>query len=216
MNSSTAIGHGNPPAMKNGVRTGTTTVGFIVKDAVILAADKRATEGFYIATGKAMKILKITDRIWSTIAGSVADAQYLIDLMAAQAHLFELQTGRSITVNTVVKILAGELFRHKAKGMYEVQHIIGGVDDEGPKLFDVGGDGSIIKEDCTSTGSGLRFSYGVLEDGYKEGMSIEEGIELAKKAIFSAISRDVFTGTGADVFIITKDGTEHKFFKPNE
>ncbi len=198
------------------LRTGTTTLGMVVDGAVILAADKRATEGFFIASKTADKIHEISKSIAMTIAGSVADAQYLIDLMRAEARLYELQNGKKPPVNTIVKILANELFRAQYPAPYEVQHIVGGVDNEGPKLYDVGGDGSILKESYTSTGSGSLYAYGVLEDGYKEGLSVEEGVELAKKAVKAAISRDLFTGNGLDVFIITKDGIEKKSFDPRK
>jgi proteasome beta subunit len=201
---------------QNQLHTGTTTLGMVVIDAVILAADKRATAGFYIASKAADKIHAISKSIAMTIAGSVADAQYLIDLMHAEARLFELQHGRSPPVNTVVKMLSNELYRAKYPSPYEVQHIVGGVDAEGPKLYDVGGDGSILKETYTSTGSGSLYAYGVLEDGFKEGMSIAKGIELATKAVRSAISRDIFTGNGLDVFVITKDGIEKKSFDPRK
>nr|MDO8112139.1 proteasome subunit beta [Candidatus Sigynarchaeota archaeon] len=194
------------------LHTGTTTVGIVVKNAVILGADKRATEGFYVASKTADKIHKVSSNVAMTIAGSVADAQYLIDLMAAESKLYELQNGRKIAVNTVVKILANELYRAKYPMPYEVQHIVGGVDGEGPKIYDVGGDGSILKETYTSTGSGSLYAYGVLEDEYKEGLTIEEGVNLVKKAVKAAISRDIFTGNGIDIFIITKDKIEKKSF----
>ncbi|NMC07058.1 MAG: proteasome subunit beta [Candidatus Lokiarchaeota archaeon] len=200
----------------NELHTGTTTLGMVVKDAVILAADKRATAGFFIASKTADKIHPVARSIAMTIAGSVADAQYLIDLMSAEARLYELRTGKQPPVNTIVKILANELYRAKYPMPYEVQHVVGGVDAEGPKLYDVGGDGSILKESYTSTGSGSVYAYGVLEDGYKEGMSVEGGIELAVKAVRAAISRDIFTGNGLDVFIITKEGIERKSFNPNK
>jgi len=197
---------------KNILHAGTTTIGIVVNDAVILAADHRATEGFLVASKTAQKIHKVNKNIAMTIAGSVADAQYLIDLMVAEATLYELEHSRPPYVNTIVKILANELFRSKYPMPYEVQHIVGGVDAEGPKLYDVGGDGSILKETYTSTGSGSLYAYGVLEDRYKEGMSIEEGVELVKTAVRAAISRDLFTGNGVSVFIITKDGIERREF----
>ncbi len=201
---------------QHALHTGTTTLGMVVKDAVILAADKRATAGFYIASKTADKIHAVSESIAMSIAGSVADAQFLIDLMRAEAKLYELQNGKKPPVNTIVKILSGELYRSKYPSPYEVQHVVGGVDHEGPKLYDVGGDGSILKETYTSTGSGSLYAYGVLEDGYKEGLNIEEGVELAKKAVKAAISRDIFTGNGLDVFIITKNGIEKLSFDPRK
>ncbi|HME52244.1 MAG TPA: proteasome subunit beta [Candidatus Lokiarchaeia archaeon] len=197
---------------KDNLHTGTTTVGIVVQDAVILGADHRATEGFFVASKTAQKIHQVNKNIAMTIAGSVADAQYLVDLMAAEAKLYELEHSRPPYVNTIVKILANELFRMRRSLPYEVQHIVGGVDAEGPKLYDVGGDGSIIKETFTSTGSGSLYAYGVLEDRYKDSMSIEEGVELVKTAVRAAISRDLFTGNGVSIFVITKDGIQQFSF----
>jgi len=211
MDVSNANPAGAPRSKQHALRTGTTTLGMVVREGVILAADKRATEGAFIASKTADKIHPISKSIAMTIAGSVADAQYLIDLMNAEARLYELKNGKMAPVNTIVKILANELYRSKYPVPYEVQHIVGGVDDEGPKLYDVGGDGSILKETCTSTGSGSLYAYGVLEDGYKEGMSIEEGVELAKKAVKASISRDIFSGNGIDLFVITKEGIEKRW-----
>nr|MDO8117510.1 proteasome subunit beta [Candidatus Sigynarchaeota archaeon] len=196
------------------LHSGTTTVGIVVQDAVILGADKRATMEYYVASKTAEKIQKIRDHIFGTIAGSVADAQYLMDFIRVRADLYEMERGRKIPVNTLVKMLSQKLFGAKYPMPYEVHHIIGGVDHEGPKLYDVYGDGSIGIEKFTSTGSGSLFAFGVLEAGYKDGMTIEEGVELVRSAVDAAISRDIFSGNGIDMVIIKKDSFEMKNFKP--
>jgi proteasome beta subunit len=84
-----------PPAE---LKTGTTTVGLIAKDSVVLASDQRATMGYLIASKTAKKIYKITDQIGATIAGSVADAQSIMDLLRAEAKLFEIQRGRPMVL----------------------------------------------------------------------------------------------------------------------
>ena len=72
---------------KNILKTGTTTVGILCKDGIVLAADRRATMGNIIADKKAKKIHAITDNIAVTIAGTVSDAQLLIKLIQAEARL---------------------------------------------------------------------------------------------------------------------------------
>ena len=201
-------------ALNRTVKTGTTTVGIMVKDAVILGADKRATMGYLVASKTAEKIQKISEHIAGTIAGGVADAQYLMDYLATRVRLYEMRHGKRMAVNTLVKILARELFSAKYPIPYHVQHIIGGVDGDGPKLYDVGGDGSILKEEYASTGSGSVFAYGVLEDGFKPGMDVEAGIDLVRKAVGAAISRDIASGNGIDVVIITRDRFERQYFDP--
>ncbi len=211
-----AMNNINTRGRKTELHSGTTTVGIVVKDAVILGADKRATMDFYIASKTAEKIQKIRDHIFGTIAGSVADAQYLMDFMRVRADLYEMERARKVPVNTLVKMLSQKLYGAKYPSPYEVHHIIGGVDNEGPKIYDVYGDGSIGIEKFTSTGSGSVFAFGVLEAGYKEGMTIEEGVNLVRSAVDSAISRDIFSGNGIDIVIIKKDSFETRNFKPKE
>ncbi|GAG68457.1 unnamed protein product [marine sediment metagenome] len=66
---------------QNVIKTGTTTVGLICKDAVILGTDRRASMAYYIASKTAKKLHKIQNHLFMTIAGSVADAQYLVELV---------------------------------------------------------------------------------------------------------------------------------------
>ena len=200
----------------NRLKTGTTTLGMVVKDAVILAADKRTTMGNYVANKTSDKIHKIDEHIGVTEAGSAADGQNMVDFMKSQAKLFKLRHGRHIPVNSLVKLLSGKLYGAKYPMPYYVAHVVGGVDADGPKVYDIGGIGSILKEKFTSTGSGSRYVYGVLEDGYKDDMNIEEGVTLARKAVKAAISRDIFSGNGIDIVVITRDKYETHSFDPTE
>ena len=75
--------------------SGTTTVGLVCKDAVVLGTDRRATMAYFIASKIAKKLHKIQEHLWMTIAGSVADAQYLIDVIRAQSTIYQLQKGHT-------------------------------------------------------------------------------------------------------------------------
>ncbi|OLS14536.1 MAG: proteasome endopeptidase complex subunit beta [Promethearchaeota archaeon CR_4] len=190
------------------LKTGTTTCGLKVAGGVVLAADKRATMGNFIANRQAQKVNRLLDHIWMTIAGGVADAQYLIDIMRAEAQLFEMKRKRKIPVKALSHMLANMLFRNK-QSPYEVGLIMGGyTDDEGPALFDLDALGSILPEDFTSVGSGSPFCIGVLETNWKPNLTPEAGKALAVKAIQAAIARDINTGNGVDVVVITNAGYE--------
>ncbi|MHA1794075.1 MAG: proteasome subunit beta [Promethearchaeota archaeon] len=202
---------------KQYLKTGTTTVGIVVKEAVIFGADKRATMGNFIASKYAEKILKIDDHIAATIAGGVADAQFLMDKLKIEAYQYRLRYEKPIPVNSIAKILSGILYGAKQQGpyyVYQVHHLIGGVDYKGPRMYDVGGYGSILEEKYSSTGSGSIVAYGVLEDKYSEDLSISDGVEVVKTAVRAAISRDIGSGNGVDIVIITADNFEKKHFKP--
>jgi proteasome beta subunit len=83
---------------------------------------------------------------------------------------------------------------------------VGGLDDEGQSLYVLDVLGSLIPDKYAVVGSGTEIAVGVLEEGYKEGLGIEEAKALVTRAIKSAISRDAMSGDGIDFLIITKEG----------
>ncbi len=190
-----------PPAE---LKTGTTTVGMIAKDCVVLASDQRATMGFLIANKTAKKIFKITNRIGATIAGSVADAQSIMDLLAAEAKLFEIQRGRPIRVKALTRLLSNIMFQ--GRGAYMLACVVGGFDDEGAQVYYTDYVGSVIPDKFVSTGSGSPVALGVLEVGYKEDLTKKKAIELGVRAVAAAIERDAASGNSILVSVIDKDG----------
>lgn len=190
-----------PPAE---LKTGTTTVGLIAKDCVVLASDQRATMGFLIASKTAKKIFKITDRIGATIAGSVADAQSIMDLLTAEAKLFEIQRGRPIRVKALTRLLSNIMFQ--GRGLYMLQCLVGGFDDDGAQVYFTDYMGSVIPDKFVSTGSGSPVALGVLEVGYKDDLPRKKAIELGVRAVAAAIERDAASGNSILVSVIDKDG----------
>ena len=87
--------------------------------------------------------------------------------------------------------------------------LLAGLNEDGTtELYSVEPIGGIYKvEDYDANfGSGMPYVLGLLERQYKKGLSVKEGIELAKEAIKSSTQRDTGSGYGIDVFTITKDG----------
>ncbi|MHA1835801.1 MAG: archaeal proteasome endopeptidase complex subunit beta [Candidatus Odinarchaeia archaeon] len=185
--------------------TGTTTVGVKCKDGVILATDTRATAGSLIAHKQAQKIYVLDDHLAATIAGSVADAQKIMDTISAEAKLYKIKTGKSIRVKAAARVLANILFQSRLMP-YILQLIIGGYDDTGPRLFILDFFGSLSEEKYTSTGSGSPFALGVLENKYDENLKVDEFIPIAIRAVKSAMERDIASGDGINVVIIKKEG----------
>jgi proteasome beta subunit len=188
-------------------KTGTTTVGLVCKDGVILAAEKKSTMGYLIANKESDKILPVEDHVAMTIAGASGDAQTLVRYMRAELKLFAMQNHRKISVQGAATLL-GNILQGSKYYPYYVQLIIAGYDDTGPKIFTLDAIGSVEEEKkFFSTGSGSPFALGVLEDKYKEGLTIEEGAKLAARSIRAAIERDIGSGgNGIDIVSINKDG----------
>ena len=194
---------------ENQQRKGTTTVGIVCKDAVIMAADKRATMGYLISNKNVEKIFKISDNIGLTIAGYASDGQMLAKLLRAEMDLYRYNTSVEPSLTVAANLLATIVFeRAKSYIPYIVQLIIGGIDENNEyALYTIDMGGSIIKENLYySTGSGSPMAFGVLEDSFKEGMTTEQGVDLATRAMISALKRDAGTGEGVEVVIIDKKG----------
>ncbi len=195
-------------------KTGTTTVGLICKDAVILSADKRATMSYFVASKTAEKVHMIQDHLWMCIAGSVADAQFLVDILKAETSIYQLKREKKISVRVAGKMLSNLLYQNKMFP-YQVGLILGGVtSSEGPILLNIGAYGSILPDKFVAVGSGQNFSYGVLEAKYKDDLSIDEGKEIIKKAVTSSIIRDMASGNGIDIVIIKENGPADREFIP--
>jgi proteasome beta subunit len=185
---------------------GTTTVGLVFKDGVVLATEKRATMGYLIASKTAKKVYQIADRIGMTTAGGVGDAQQMARIMTVECSLYRIRRGRQMSVAAASTLLSNILNNNRYYPFY-VQLLVGGVDESGPGMYSVDALGGAIKEEeIVATGSGSPMAFGVLEDRYQKGMKKDEAVALAVRAVRAAIKRDAGSGEGVHVVVITKEG----------
>ena len=192
------------------LKTGTTTVAIVAKDAVILAADKRATAGNFISNKAIDKIVAVNDNMALTIAGSVSDVQLIAKYLKAELKLKEVKTGRKNTVKEAANLLGGMVYgsiRRMSMIPSITQFLFGGSDKDGLHLYEIFPDGSVTEIfDFVCSGSGTEFALGVLESQYKKGMSVKDAEELAQLAVQTAMTRDSASGNGIDVMVITRQG----------
>ncbi|MBR9682241.1 MAG: archaeal proteasome endopeptidase complex subunit beta [Candidatus Aenigmarchaeota archaeon] len=188
------------------LKTGTTTVGLICKDAVIIAAEKKATMGYLVESKEAQKVHKLDDHIGLTIAGSVGDAQAIVRILKAQFKLYKLERG-PITVRAAANLLSNIL--HGSKYFpYLNMFLLAGYDKSGAHIYSIDPVGGYSDKDkFYSTGSGSPFVYGVLEADFKEDMTTDQAIALALKAIKAAVGRDIASGgNGFMVAVMDSNG----------
>jgi proteasome beta subunit len=188
------------------IHHGTTTVGIVCADGIVLAADTRAIAGgYFIAHRSVKKIQKIGDHLAMTIAGGVADAQSIVDSLRYYANIFKLEKGKPMPVKSAAR-LASNIFFSARFYPYMADVIIGGFDEDGGTIYNVDLFGSLNKENYHSTGSGSPVAFGILESEYHEDLMTEEAISIAARAINAAIQRNAGTGDGFDIVVIKKDG----------
>ena len=184
---------------------GTTTVGIKAKDGVVLCADMRASAGYFIANNNTMKIQQIYDHAGLTLAGGVADAQNLTDILRYHANVHAIQKNENISIKSLTRLCS--LVFHQNRGYpFMADILIGGYDVNGPALYNIDMFGSVEEKSYVTTGSGSPVAYGTLEDEYQKDMTVEDAKILALRAVKAAIVRNIGTGDGINVAIIDKDG----------
>ncbi|WP_297498440.1 archaeal proteasome endopeptidase complex subunit beta [Thermococcus sp.] len=183
---------------------GTTTVGIVCKDGIVLAADKRASLGNMVLSENVTKIFQIDEHLALAGAGSVGDILGLVRLLRAEARLYRARVGKEMSVKALATLTANVL--HGGRGYaYYAWFLVGGYDEE-PGLYSIDSAGGVTEDKFTAAGSGMEFAFSILEENYREDLSVEEGIKLALKGIKVATRRDVFTGGGLTLVTITKEG----------
>ena len=184
---------------------GTTTIGLKTKDGVVLCADMRASAGYFIANNNTMKIQKIDDHAGMTMAGGVADAQNITDILRYHANIHRIQKQEPIPIKSLTRLTS--LIFHQNRGYPFIADIlVGGYDNDGPALFNIDMFGSVEEKIYVATGSGSPVAYGLLEEEFREELTVEEAKVIAIRAVKAAIIRNIGTGDGINVSIIDKNG----------
>jgi len=169
--------------------SGTTTIGLACRDGIVLGTERRATMGTMIANKMTIKLFRIDRHLGMTLAGSLGDAQAIIRLVQSEATTF---TSNLLNANRFYP--------------YFGWFILGGVDSTGPRLFSLEAAGGMLEERFVSIGSGSPFALGVLENAWKAGTTVSEGVDLAIRGLTVAMSRDSASGDGFAVATVTEDG----------
>lgn len=187
-------------------KTGTTIVGLIYEDGVVLGADTRSTAGTTVADKNCEKIHYIAPNIYCCGAGTAADTENVTGMISSQLELHRYATGKGSRVNSAMTLLKSHLFKYQ--GYISAALVLGGVDCKGPQLFTIYPHGSTDSLPYCTMGSGSLNAMSVFESGYKDGLTKEEGVELVTRAIRAGVYNDLGSGSNIDVCVITKDGVE--------
>jgi len=189
-------------------KTGTTTLGMVCKEGVVIATETRATMGTLIAHKETKKLYKIDEHLALATAGLVGDLQVLARYLSAEANLYRLKREVKMPVESAATLMSNIMNQRKFMPYY-VQLILGGYDSTGGHVYSLDAAGGAIPDKYTAGGSGSPYVFGVLEDLYKDGLTVDEGIDIAIRAIKASKSRDSASGGMTNIAVITKDG-----FKP--
>jgi proteasome beta subunit len=185
------------------VETGTTVVGVTTDDAVVLAADRRASLGGRFVTNKRVrKVEPVHPTAATALSGAVGHIQQFVRLLRAETSLYEDRRGEEMSMEALAT-LAGNVLRGAP---LMVTPILGGFDEEGPYVFGLDGGGGVLSDAYAAGGSGMQLAYGVLERQYEPGLSIERARAVAADAIDGASERDTASGNGLTLATVGAEG----------
>ena len=190
---------------KDVTKSGTTTLGMVCKDGVVVATESRATMGTLIAHKTTKKLYKIDEHLALATAGLVGDLQVLARYLNAEANLYRLKRDIKMPVKSAATLMSNILNQRKFYPYY-VQLVLVGYDDTGGHVYSLDAAGGAIPDKYNSAGSGSPYVFGVLEDSYRDDLTTSEGIDIAIRAIGAAKRRDSASGGVTNIAFITKDG----------
>ncbi len=199
--------------LKNSIlKSGTTIVGIVCKDGIVMASDRQSTAGNIVMNKNSEKTKKINDYLMISGTGMVSDIHRIEKVLPAELKLKELKSRTRPSVKQAANLMANILYsgiRQPSMIPMQAGFLLGGFDEDGAtELYSIEPAGSVVKvEDYDANfGSGMPYVLGLLERQYKKGMSVEEGIKLATECVKSSTQRDIGSGFGIDVFTITSKG----------
>ncbi len=191
---------------------GATTVGLVCKDGVVLASERRYSYGTFVMSKVAKKVFRITDNIGVACAGIIGDMQVLAREALAYMNIYRYERGREATVKNAAKVMVN-LLSGRRMLPFLAQTIIAGVDDGKPDLYVLDPIGSVLGDKFAAVGTGAEVAMGVLESEYRDGLSVDEAKPIIMRAVKSALARDISSGDGVDLMVITHTGIKEESMK---
>ncbi len=195
---------------REAVKRGTTTVGLKYKTGVILIVDKRITSHL-IEPGSIEKIFKIDDHIGCATSGLVADARSLIDRARIDAQINDITYDEKIQVKTLVKKICDFKQTYTQYGgvrPFGTALLVAGYDETGPRLFATDPSGALMEYKASSEGSGRNGAMSYFEEHYKDGLSMEQGLDLGIKALHQA-TEEKLNPEATEIGMVDKDFEFH-------
>jgi len=191
---------------KKTVKQGSTAMGMVCKDGVILLTDKRILDPLIVTDG-VEKIFQVDDHIGATAAGILSDARILIERAQVKAQQHRVTYDGPIeTLNVVRDVCNLKQLCTQSGGLrpFGVSLLIAGVDEDGARLYETDPTGIFFQYKATVIGEAETEVEEVLHKEYKESLTIEDGLKLSIKALMKVLDKD-FNIERLDCAIIRND-----------
>src|SRR3989344_2220239 len=192
---------------KKAVRQGTTSLGIVCKDGVLLLADKRILEKLMI--GQSIeKVFQVDDHIGASATGYLMDGRVLIERAQLIAQQYKVTYDSSMDILSLVKDIANMKQAYTQFGgarPFGVSILFAGVDDEGPQLYVTDVTGIYFQYKATAIGETEPQMKEILEKEYDPEMNLENGLKLAVSAFKRVFGKDFDVDRLDGAYIKTSD-----------
>ncbi|MBI3050940.1 archaeal proteasome endopeptidase complex subunit alpha [Candidatus Woesearchaeota archaeon] len=177
---------------KKTVRQGSTAIGLVCKDGVVLITDKRIVDTLVVAES-VEKIYQIDDHIGATASGILSDARVLIERAQLKAQQHRVAYDSAIDVISIVKDICNlKQICTQSGGLrpFGVSILVAGIDETGAKLFETDPTGIFFQYKATVIGEGEADIEDMLRKEYKDGMSMQDAFKLGLRGLMKFLDKD--------------------------
>ncbi len=177
---------------KKTVRQGTSALGLVCKDGVVLIADKRVLEKF-IVPKSVEKVFQVDEHIGATASGIISDARILIERAQVLSQQHKVTYDGEIDLQSLVKEICNVKQAYTQYGgarPFGVSIIFAGIDNNEPKLFLTDVTGIFFEYKATAIGEGETELKSILDKEYKETLTVEDGIKLGVRALKKVLGKE--------------------------
>ncbi len=177
---------------KKTVKQGSTAIGFMCKDGVLLVTDKRIVDKLIVAEA-VEKIFQIEDHLMATASGILSDARVLIERAQLKAQQHRVTYDTPVDSMSIVKDIANlKQICTQSGGLrpFGVSLLIAGIDEDGPKLYQTDPTGIFFQYKAIVIGEGEAEIQEMLYKEYKDELSIDECLKIAVKALSKFLDKE--------------------------
>lgn len=202
---------------REAVKNGPTSIGVVCKDGVAMVAHKRISSSLIVGDSYE-KLYQIDDHLLAASSGLAADARKLVDFARLEAQRHRLVYGDEMPVTYLAKQVGDHIqFFTQVGGVrpYGVSLLLAGVGSEGARLFETDPSGAIFEYKATAIGSGKKGAEQFFEKEYKEGLSLDEGVKLALRAL-RKVAEEKLTAQVVDISVVELHSKKSRAFSNEE
>uniref|UniRef100_A0A453HYK7 Proteasome subunit alpha type n=1 Tax=Aegilops tauschii subsp. strangulata TaxID=200361 RepID=A0A453HYK7_AEGTS len=141
------------------IKLGSTAIGLMTKDGVVLAVEKRVTSPL-LEPSSVEKIMEIDEHVGCAMSGLIADARTLVEHARVETQNHRFSYGEPMTVESTTQAICdlalrfGEGDEESMSRPFGVSLLIAGHDENGPSLYYTDPSGTFWQCNAKAIGSG--------------------------------------------------------------